>query len=80
MTLHVDITRWSSQARLQQFVNLGVAWVNEGEWKWLEALLEKGEVSWGSGEAGKGDSEGPRCRDRSTLSVFGQGWSKQGSS
>ena len=68
------------QARLQQYMKLGVAWVNEGEWKWLEALLEKGEVSWGSGEAGKGDSEGRWCRDRSTLSVFGQGWSKQDSS
>ena len=64
------------QARLQQYVNLGVVWMNEGKWKWLEALLEKGEVSWGRGEAGKGDSEGQWCRDRSTLSIFGSGWSK----
>ena len=64
------------QARLQQYVTFGVAWVNEGEWKWIEALLEKGEVSWESGEAGEGDNEGRWCRDKSTVSIFGQGWSK----
>ena len=30
------------QARLQQYATFGVAWVNEGEWKWIEALLGEG--------------------------------------
>ena len=42
-TLHTsEVMLKILQARLQQYATFGVAWVNEGEWKWIEALLGEG--------------------------------------